>query len=350
MTKKPIKYLNYNDILEFVSNNGEKTFRVNQIIQWLYGKKVSDFKSMTNLPKTLIEQLSRNFVITFPKVHYVQKSADKTLKYVIEYNYDKNLLSIYIEAVVMPSRSNPKNATVCISSQAGCAMACTFCATGKQGFTRNLYIGEIIDQVLLIQSESNLNIRNIVVMGQGEPFLNYSNVVDALNIVNEQSSLNIGARKITISTCGITEGINKLANLNKQFGLAISLHSAIQETRDIIMPGVKNQKLSDLKAAVSNYINLTNRRPTFEYLMLSNINDDDKHLNALIDYCKDLHCHINIIKYNDTDNSKYHGSNTKIINKWIKCLSSFGISTTLRDSRGKDINAACGQLINNLNK
>ena len=229
-------------------------------------------------------------------------------------------------------------------------MGCLFCATGKQGFKRNLTAGEIVDQIVEMQKNVGERIINVVVMGQGEPFLNFESLKDALEIINNKKIIGIGARKITVSTCGIIPGIKDFSSLNKQFGLAISLHSAVQETRNELMPGVKNYTLTDLKTAIIDYINTTNRRPTFEYIMIENVNDTEEELTALINYCKDILCHINLIKHNAVKDSTYKPSNNNTIKKWCTVLKSNGIETTLRQSKGSDIDASCGQLINKLNK
>ena len=268
---------------------------------------------MTNLPKNLIETLSSNFVINSISLVESVKSTDGTTKYIFETISPE---IVRFEAVAIPSTDcHHERLTVCLSSQAGCPMACEFCATGKQGFSRNLNAGEIIDQVLLIECDQNARVSNVVVMGQGEPFLNYENLINALEILNDEDYIGIGARKITVSTCGISPKILEFAKVNKQYGLAISLHSAIQDKRDELMPGVKNYTLNKLHNAFKNYIDSTNRRPTFEYLMLRNVNDTDEDLKALVEYVKDLHCHINLIKYNNTPGSKFKGSEQSTIDK-----------------------------------
>ena len=206
-------------------------------------------------------------------------------------------------------------------------------------------MGEIIEQVIFVSNYLNAKPTNIVVMGQGEPFLNFTNVIDAIDILNNSKLFNIGARKITVSTCGIISGINSFLKINKQYGLAISLHSAMQHKRDIIMPGVSNYSLKELKKSVIDYIKQTNRRVSFEYLMLRNFNDTEEDLKAMINFCKGLLCHINLIKLNSIDSSEFLPSTNETINKWIAQLNKSGIETTLRDSRGSDIDAACGQLI-----
>lgn len=317
MNKVSFNILNISDLQNFMTKNKQPSFRVDQVFEWVYGKEVDDFSLMTNLPKDLILKLSETFVITKPLLHAGQTSSDGTQKFVLEFpsvSHDEK--SICVECVAIPSLdSNSEQLTVCISSQAGCPMACEFCATGKQGFSRNLYCGEIIQQVLFIQNELNKKVSNIVVMGQGEPFLNFDNTIDAITLINKSKIVGVGSRKITISTCGIVPGINKFANVDKQFGLAISLHSAIQEKRNELMPGVKNYSLSKLKESIQHYITTTNRRPTFEHLLINNVNDGYEDLNALINYCKGMLCHVNLINLNTIPGSKFLPSDKSTANK-----------------------------------
>ena len=313
MEKQSIKSLSLSQLENFLKEQGEPNFRAKQIIEWLYKKRVSDFDAMTNLPKKLIHVLSSNFVIKAISLVDSVKSNDGTKKYIFESICPE---IVKFESVAIPSsEGGSERLTVCISTQAGCPMACEFCATGKQGFSRNLTSAEIVDQILLIEEDLSCRVSNIVVMGQGEPFLNFENLTTALDIINSDKYLGIGARKITVSTCGIIPKISDFAELNKQYGLAISLHSAIQEKRNELMPGVKNFSLNKLHEAVKSYIDSTNRRPTFEYLMLKDVNDTDEDLEALVSYVKDLHCHINLIKYNNTPGSRFKGSDNNTINK-----------------------------------
>ena len=268
-------------------------------------------------------------------------SKDGSSKYLLEL-YDENI----VECVAIPSSGTRDRLTLCLSSQVGCPMACSFCATGAEGFTRNLLIGEMVDQVNVVQRDLNARISNIVIMGQGEPFLNYENTLGALRIINDPKGIAIGARKITISTCGILPGIIQLSKEPEQFTLAISLHSARQEIRDKLMPLVANYPLGNLRRAIIDYITETNRRVTFEYLLLDGINDTQKDLDALISFCKGLLCHVNILPMNPVQGSTYQPSPQKVVNTWAESLEAAGISTTLRISRGSDIQGACGQLKN----
>lgn len=317
MNKVSFNNLRFEELRVFLEKNKQPSYRLEQILEWAYGRDVDDFSLMTNLPKDLISKLTETFVITNPQLHSSQLSSDGTKKYVLEMQSgveDEN--PVFVECVAIPSLKESSNKlTICISSQAGCPMACEFCATGQQGFVRNLRCGEIVQQVLFIQNDLKMKVSNVVVMGQGEPFLNFENLTDALDIINNPKIIGIGARKITVSTCGIIPGIDKFSKIEKQYGLAISLHSAIQEKRNQIMPGVKNYTLDKLKDSIENYIAKTNRRPTFEYLLINNVNDTQEDLNALINFCEGMLCHVNLIKFNDVNGSKFKASSNAVVDK-----------------------------------
>lgn len=350
MTKKSIKTLNLKELENLVKDLKQPSFRTNQLVEWIYQKDLHNFSQMTNLPKSMIEDLSKNFVITHPTCINRAESNDGSVKYVLEFKTDGENHAIRIECVAIPSIiENSNQLTVCLSSQAGCAMGCVFCATGQQGFKRNLYMSEILDQINFIKNDLNKDVSNIVVMGQGEPFNNFNNLIDALELINNKRIFNIGARKITVSTCGILNGIEKFGSINKQYVLAVSLHSAIQETRNKIMPGVKSFTLDRLKQSLIKYQEESKRRITFEYIILDGINNSEKDLNNLIKFCKGLKCHINIIKFNKIPNSDFYSPSKEKINEFVKRLTDSGIETTIRNSRGSDIAAACGQLLNNTN-
>lgn len=293
---------------------------------------------MTNLPKKFREQLELEHPLHTPTILDKQVSKDGTRKYLVRFSD-----GACAETVAIPSKTDNR-LTVCFSTQIGCAMACDFCATGKESFVRNLLPGEIVDQILLAQEDMGRRVTNVVGMGQGEPFLNYQNVLDALHILNDQNGIAIGARHISISTCGILPGIKKLSQEAEQFTLAVSLHSARQEVRDILMPKVAQYPLPELKKTLSAYIQSTKRRVTFEYIMIDRVNDQKEDLAALIDFCKGLLCHINLIPINSVQGSPYQPSSRKTVNKWVEDLTNLGIETTVRDSRGSDIAGACGQL------
>ena len=238
--------------------------------------------------------------------------------------------------------------SVCVSSQVGCPMACQFCATGREGLTRNLTAAEIIAQVALVQEDFQERVSNVVVMGQGEPFLNYDEVLAALRILNSRDDFNIGARHITLSTCGITDGIDRLSQEPEQFTLAVSLHSALQKKRDRLMPKVAKQPLSDLKKAVERYTQSTNRRVSFEYLLIKDVSDSEEDLRALLDFCDGLLCHVNLLPVNTVEGSPLQAASPATAKHWVETLIHYGVETSFRKSRGADIDGACGQLKNKL--
>lgn len=293
---------------------------------------------MTDFPKALRQQLADNHPLFAPSIEDKQVSSDGTRKYLLSY-HDGSL----VETVGIPSS---ERLTVCFSTQIGCPMGCVFCATGKEGFTRNLSVGEIIDQILVVQSDFGKRVTNLVGMGQGEPFLNYDAVVAALDIINSKKGLGIGARKITLSTCGILDGIRKFSEVREQYTLAVSLHSARQEVRDAIMPHVSSQPLNSLYKELLSYIEKTKRRVTFEYTLISGLNDRQVDLEALLHYCRGLLCHVNLIRLNDTPDSLFHSSSETTMHEWKEVLERHGIETTIRISKGSDIFGACGQLKN----
>lgn len=340
MTNKPIKAYSLDELHKLMKDLGQPSFRAGQLIQWLYLHHVSDYKEMSNLPAHLQSALADQFPLTSSIIDERHISQDGTRKYLIRL-YD----GILIETVAIPSRDKSR-LTVCFSTQAGCPMGCSFCATGKEGLSRNLLPGEIVDQVLIVQEDMGMRVSNLVGMGQGEPFLNYRNVLSALHILNDPKSLQIGARRISISTCGVIPGILQFSNEPEQFTLAVSLHAARQELRDELMPKVSQYPLHDLKKSLIKYIEKTNRRITLEYLMIKGRNDTSEDLNALKLFCEGLLCHINLIPLNEIDGSPLHPSAQKTIHYWIESLHKSGIETTMRDSRGSDIAGACGQLKN----
>ena len=227
-------------------------------------------------------------------------------------------------------------------------MACQFCATGREGLTRNLTAAEIIAQVALVQEDFQERVSNVVVMGQGEPFLNYDEVLAALRILNSRDDFNIGARHITLSTCGIIDGIDRLSQEPEQFTLAVSLHSALQKKRDRLMPKVAKQPLSDLKKAVERYTQSTNRRVSFEYLLIKDVNDSEEDLRALLDFCDGLLCHVNLLPVNTVEGSPLQAASPATAKHWVETLIHYGVETSFRKSRGADIDGACGQLKNKL--
>lgn len=318
----------------------QPSFRAQQLTEWLYQRHVSSYDEMTNLPAALRAVLSERFPLTMPEIVNRQVSRDGTRKYLIEFDD-----GIRVETVAIPSRGGDR-LTVCFSTQAGCAIGCAFCATGREGFARNLTPGEIIDQVLIAQDDMGKRVTNVVGMGQGEPFLNYDNTMAALRILNNKKGLEIGARHISVSTCGILPGIERFSEEPEQFTLAVSLHAARQGVRDLLMPNVARFKLGNLKSALQEYIAKTNRRVTLEYIMIDGVNDADEDLKALQKFCANLLCHVNLIPINAIEGSVFQPSEPETIDRWLNAIQKKGTEATLRDSRGSDIDGACGQLKN----
>ncbi len=311
-------------------------FRARQIHNWIYLKSVNSIEEMTDLSKDFREQLSQIAEVTDVKIKTKQVSDDGTIKYLIEYP-DGNC----VETVLMRF-DNRANLTACVSSQVGCAVNCSFCATGKRGFVRNLNAKEIVEQVLTIQRDTGLKVTNVVFMGQGEPLLNLDNVLKALTIFN--TSFQIGARRITISTSGITPQINKLAGLDMQSTLAFSLHAPNSEIRKRIMPIENKYPLHELKKALTNYVNKTGRRITIEYVLIKDLNDSIENAKEVARFLKDIKSNINLIPYNSTDKSGFVKPDNSTIMKFKYVLEHSGKKVTIRLERGADIDAACGQL------
>lgn len=347
---KNITSFSEEELVGIMSDLGEPKFRGKQLYEWLHKHNARSYDDMKNLPKSLRETLASEYPLGTSNVKFTQDSNDGTKRYLFDLS-DGNL----IETVAMSDQSDPDDEgqthlTVCVSSQVGCPMLCAFCATGQQGFTRNLSADEIVDQVVFAGKDSGSRVSNVVVMGQGEPFNNYDAVIEAVRRLNTDPGLNIGARHITISTSGILKGIEKLADEPEQFRLAISLHSAIQGTRNLLMPKLASQTVNQLKDALIKYNEKKGRRVTLEHLLLEDVNDSDKEMNALIDFCEGLNVHVNLLHYNATDNDFFSPSPERTFNHWNKVLASNGINSTVRKSRGSDISAACGQLRNEQNK
>lgn len=333
-----IEAYSYEGICELMEEWGQPRFRAKQLVQWLYQKGVDSYDEMSNLPASLKERLNEEAPLERASVVDKQVSEDGTRKYIVRFSDGASA-----EMVAIPSQDR---LTVCFSTQVGCAMGCIFCATGKEGFTRNLLPGEMLDQIIIAQKDMGARVTNLVGMGQGEPFLNYDNVLAAMRLANSPDGLNIGARKITLSTCGILSGIRKFAGEPEQFTMAISLHSAIQKSRDVLMPSMVHQTLKDLKQDILAYQKESGRRVTYEYAMIDGLNDDDEHLGALIDFCRGTICHVNLIPINEIEGSVFEPSTEATVNRFLKELEKRGIEATLRNSRGADIAGACGQLKN----
>lgn len=339
--KRDLKSLTHDELETHITSLGYPKYRASQIEDWLYNRDISIISNMDNIPKDLREALEEDFFIGQLELVEKQTAQDGTRKYLFRLA-DGRL----VETVGIPSPEKNRLA-VCFSSQVGCPMGCTFCATGRSGFTRNLTPGEMYDQVKLVGEDFGTRVTNVVCMGQGEPFLNYDAVLDALRRMNSKKGLGIGSRHITVSTCGIPEGIERFAQEPEQFTLAISLHSALQNTRDELMPGVARTPLDELKEHIKAYGDQTKRRPSLEYALMKDINDDDEHINALVNFSKGMLCHVNLIPLNPID-SKSADEGMMVpsdkVEKVSHTLSENNIENSIRKSRGKEIDGACGQL------
>ncbi len=324
------------DLEDYFLANNDKKFRAKQIFEWLYRKKASSFEEMTNLNKKLITHLNENFTLPSLELVTKQESIDKTVKFLFKL-HDGNT----IEAVLM--RYEWGN-SLCVTTQVGCNIGCSFCASGLLGKFRDLTAGEIVLQVLEVEKITELKITNIVVMGIGEPFDNYLNTMKALNIINHPFGLEIGARHITISTSGLVPMINKFAADKTQFNLAISLHASNDEIRDRLMKINKVYPLEKLIRAVKDYVYETNRRITFEYILLSGINDSDSNAHELSNLIRGINAYVNLIPYNEVSEFDYKRSSKERALAFYDILKKRGINVTLRQEKGTDIFAACGQL------
>ena len=325
-----------NELEKYVENMGEKKFRAKQLFSWIYSKSVSNFDLMSDINKDFREKLKNCAVILDTKIKKKQVSSDGTIKYLIEFS-DGNCA----ECVLMRF-DNRSNLSACVSSQVGCYMGCDFCATAKRGFVRNLEPYEILSQILTIQQDTGLKITNVVFMGQGEPLNNYDNVCEAIERINKY--LNIGIRRITISTCGIAPKIKQLCEMELVPTLAISLHCADSNTRRQIMPVESKYNLDELKKSLIYYCDKTGKRVTLEYVLIGGLTDTKEMAQKLCDYINDLKCNINLIPYNPIGVDKYKKPTKKDIMIFKYLLESQGKKVTVRLERGADIDAACGQL------
>ena len=324
------------EIEEITDELKASKFRARQIHNWIYLKSVSNIDEMTDLSIKFREQLKQVAKVSDVKIKVKQTSSDGTLKYLLEYPDGE-----CVETVLMRF-DNRANLTACVSSQVGCAVNCSFCATGKRGFIRNLTYKEIIEQVLTIQRDTGLKVTNVVFMGQGEPLLNLDNVLKAMEIFNED--FQIGARRLTVSTSGIIPQINKLANLDMQSTLAISLHAPNHDIRKKLMQIENKYPMDELKKAMKNYVDKTGRRITIEYLLIKDLNDTTESAKELAYYLSDIKCNINLIPYNSTEKNDYQKPSNNSIMKFKYLLEHSGKKVTIRLERGADIDAACGQL------
>ncbi len=336
MEKFVILGKNLKQMEDFMIDNSQSKFRAKQLYNWVYLNSVSDIDLMSNLPLQTREMLKEKAVLTTISVKDKQVSKDSTIKYLFEMGDGS-----YSEAVLMRF-DNRSNLTACISTQVGCPMNCAFCATAKLGFKRNLTCDEIIQQIFLIQSDMSVKVTNIVFMGQGEPLLNLDNLLSSIKIFREQ--FQIGSRRITVSTCGIIPAINKLAEMDFQSTLAVSLHAPNQEIRKSIMPVALKYPFDDLLSALKSYTEKTSRRVTIEYVLMKGINDSVNNAKDLAYAISKLKCNVNLIVYNQNDKSNFKKADKISVQKFKYILEASGKKVTIRLERGADIDAACGQL------
>lgn len=331
------------ELIELAKGQQWPLFRGKQLTSWIYKKWASSFEEMTDLNKEDRTFLKNNYNLSPLTLEKRQESSDKTIKYLWKLSDNK-----LVESVRMSFEDHASGSkSACISSQVGCPVGCPFCATGSIGLKRNLTSNEIVDQILGMQRDTKERINNVVFMGQGEPLLNISEVLKAINIIKD--SIGIGARHITISTSGIVPGIKKLAEEKLQITLAVSLHAPDQKTREFLVPIAKKYKIPELMESLKYYYEKTKRRITFEYVMLDNINDQIEKAKALANLIHDIHCHINLIPYNPIhiNNEILKRSPSGQIYKFKNILEKLSHKkVTIRKERGKDIDAACGQLAN----
>lgn len=331
-----IKALGMSGLESLLEEMGQPRYRRDQLIRWLYQRGARSFSEMTDVPAGLRETLADRFALRMPEVIERQLSSDGTRKYLL-----RLADGVSVEAVGLPTSDR---LTVCFSTQAGCAMGCSFCATGASGLTRDLGPGEIVDQLTLIGEDFGQRVTNAVAMGQGEPFANYDHVLDALRLMNSPLGLEIGARHLTVSTCGLVHQIRRFAEEPEQFTLAVSLHSAVQSTRNTLMPGVRGVSLASLRAALAEYAEKTGRRPSLEYALVEGVNDTAEQLEALVGYCKGLLVHVNLIPVNPVTTAGLRRPDTGRVAEFERGLARSGIEVSVRAERGVDIDAACGQL------
>ena len=340
--KKDIRALTKEQLRDFFVGQGDKAFRGNQVYEWLWQKSAHTFDDMTNVSKETRQMLEDHFVINHIKVDTMQRSSDGTVKNAVRLHD-----GLIVESVLIPTKTRT---TACVSSQVGCSLDCLFCATARLKRMRNLNPDEIYDQVVAIDNESQLYfnrpLSNIVFMGMGEPLMNYNNVLKAIDKITSPEGLGMSPKRIVVSTSGVPKMIKKMADDEVKFKLAVSLHSAIDEVRTSIMPFNEHFPLKDLRAALEYWYAKTKNRITYEYVVWKGINDQEKDIKALVEFCKFAPSKVNLIEYNPIDDGVFQQANAEAIDRYVTVLERNNITVTVRRSRGKDIDAACGQLAN----
>lgn len=340
--KQDIRALSIEELRAFFIAKGDQAFRGNQVYQWLWQKGIHDFERMTNLSIDVRQLLEDNFSINHIDIDTQQKSTDGTIKNAVKLHDE-----LVVESVLIPTTTRT---TACVSSQVGCSLDCTFCATSRLKRMRNLNPDEIYDQVMAMDQQSRLYfnrpLSNIVFMGMGEPLMNYNNVVAAIEKITAPSGMGMSAKRITLSTSGVPKMIKKLAEEYPKFKLAVSLHSARQEVRQNIMPFADKFPLEDLLDSLQFWYETTNSRITFEYVVWEGINDTQEDIQALVDYCQKVPSKVNLIQYNSIGEDRFQQAPKSVVELYQKVLETNRIVATIRRSRGSDIDAACGQLAN----
>ena len=340
--KKDIRALSKEELRAFFVSTGDKSFRGNQVYEWLWTKGAHSFEDMTNLSKATRSALETNFVINHIMVDTMQRSEDGTVKNAVRLHD-----GLVVESVLIPTQTRT---TACVSSQVGCSLDCNFCATARLKRMRNLEPAEIYDQVIAIDKESRLYynhpLSNIVFMGMGEPLMNYNNVLKAIEMITSPEGLGMSPKRIMVSTSGIPKMIKKLADDEVKFKLAVSLHSAIDATRARIMPFSANFPLVELREALEYWYRKTKSKISYEYVVWKGINDDQVSVDALVKFCKYVPCKVNLIEYNPIDDGEFQQASEEAVGAYVKALQTIGVVVKVRRSRGKDIDAACGQLAN----
>lgn len=340
--KKDIRALSKKQLQEFFVEQGDKSFRGSQVYEWLWHKGAHSFEEMTNISKKTRVMLTENFVINHIRVDRMQRSNDGTIKNAVKLHDN-----LTVESVLIPT---PTRTTACVSSQVGCSLDCQFCATARLKRMRNLNPDEIYDQVMAIDNESRLYfdrpLSNIVFMGMGEPLMNYKNVMKAVEKITSEDGLGMSPKRITISTSGVPKIIKRLADDEAKIKLAVSLHAATDTVRTKIMPFNETFPLEDLREALEYWYSKTKSRITYEYIVWKDINDTKEDALALVKFCKYVPCKVNLIEYNPIDDGDFQQASSKATDMYQAILEKNGITVTVRRSRGKDIDAACGQLAN----
>lgn len=344
MQKQNIKQLSANQLEEFFIENGDKAFRGRQVYDWLWKKNAASFDDMSDLSKATRAILQKHFILSTLVKHQQYKSVDGTIKFVFEF-----IDGALVEGVLIPSKGR---LTACISSQVGCQLKCKFCATGQMGYARDLKASEIVEQVAVINSiameVNKQKITNIVLMGMGEPLMNYDEVMHAIKIITADNAMAMSPKRITLSTVGVVPGIKRLADSGVKINLAISLHTAIDAKRSKLMPVNNRYSLKELAQAIQYYHKMTGQRITYEYVLLNYVNDSVEDARAFAEFCKISPCKINLIPYNGIGQSEFSCSEQERIDAFKEVLDRCNLVVQVRRSKGADIKAACGQLASKL--